>query len=308
MSESPLHGLTYWWVDVFATMAPVSGNRLMVFVPATAVIDDEACQRRVAAEIAFSEVTFLVPDRASTPEDAGHYRARIFTPTGELGYAGHPTLGSAVVWALETAPMVERVTLTQRTAGAVVRVTVERTPGPIGHRAWAVVPDIALSADVPLAAVAEAVGVPAAALGAGDLAAAVVAGPTRQLLLPVDEGQLEALRPSADAMAALGGRLDVGLVYAFTPPTADGRVRARGFGPALGVHEDPATGSAAGYLGRYLEAHGRMPASGRVTIAQGEQVGRPSELLVERRPQGDLVLGGWVRTVARGALLSEFLA
>lgn len=306
--DAARHGLSYWWVDVFATRAAISGNRLMVFVPAGPVIDDGELCGRIAVEVAFSEVTFLVPDGAGRPEDSGSYRARIFTPAGELGYAGHPTLGSAVVWALETAPMVERLTLTQRTSAAVLRVGVERRPGEIGHMAWTSVPAMGLKGGVSVAEVARALGVRAADLAPAGLPLRLAEGPNRQLLVPTTGAALDAMVPVADAVAGLCQSLGAALVYAFTPPSADGRARARGFGHGLGIPEDPATGSAAGYLAGYLVEHDRLAPGQRVVVEQGEKVGRPSELILSRRDDGELALGGVVRTVSRGRLLPEFLA
>jgi PhzF family phenazine biosynthesis protein len=80
-------------------------------------------------------------------------------------------------------------------------------------------------------------------------------------------------------------------------------VTARFFGPTPGIVEDPATGSAAGPLGAYLAARGLAGMPGSIVIRQGEQVGRPSELHVEVRPEGGswlVLVGGGVRTVGAG--------
>jgi trans-2,3-dihydro-3-hydroxyanthranilate isomerase len=305
--DAPMHGLPFWWVDVFATRAAISGNRLMVFVPAAEAMENDDLCRRIAVEVGFSEVTFLVPDGRERPEDAGSYRARIFTPSGELGYAGHPTLGSAVVWALETAPMVDRVTLTQKTSAAVLRVQVERRPNEIGHMAWTAVPEAAMRGGVPLADVASALGVGVAGLEPGGLPVRLAEGPSCQLLVPVVPAVLDAIAPNPPALMELSRGLGAGLVYAFAPPGGDGRIRARGFGHGLGIPEDPATGSAAGYLARYLVEHDAFGPGRRLVVEQGERVGRPSELLLARREDGELTLGGVVRTVARGRLLPEFV-
>jgi trans-2,3-dihydro-3-hydroxyanthranilate isomerase len=309
LGDGTRDGLAFWWVDVFATRAPVSGNRLMVFVPAGGVFDDDALCQRVAQEVAFSEVAFLVPAQDPGADDPGRYRARVFTPAGELAYAGHPTLGSAVVWALETAPMVERVHLTQATSGATLRVEVERRPGEIGHMAWMAVPEARFDAPVPeRQAVAAALGVDAAALEAEGLSVTLAVGPTRQLLVPVEAGALPALAPSAQALADLCRACGAHLVYAFSPPGVDGRSAARAFAPALGITEDPATGSAAGYVGRLLADRGRLPGDGRLTIDQGREAGRPSELRLRHDPAQGLLVGGAVRTVARGRILPDLLA
>jgi len=310
LSSVRLGGVPFWWVDVFATREAVSGNRLMVFVPAASVIDDDERCLRVAAEVGFSEVAFLVPAAPADGEalsSATTYRARVFTPAGELAYAGHPTLGSAVVWALETAPMVERVHLVQRSAGATLRVQVERRPGEIGHMAWTAIPPARFAAGPSPAEVAHALGVRAAELEPEGLSVQIAEGPTRQLLVPVAAGALAGLSPVPQAVASLCRTLGVGTLYAFTPPGGDLRVRARAFAPTHGVAEDPATGSAAGYLGQFLAGRDRLPAGRRLVVEQGQQVGRPSELVVERGDSGDILLGGAVRTVARGQMLPDFL-
>jgi trans-2,3-dihydro-3-hydroxyanthranilate isomerase len=85
--------------------------------------------------------------------------------------------------------------------------------------------------------------------------------------------------------------------------TPDG-VTARFFGPTAAIVEDPATGSAAGPLGAYLALHGLAGMPGRVLVRQGEQVGRPSELHVDVRADGDswrIRVGGGVHVVGHGS-------
>lgn len=307
--NAAIGGLPYWWVDVFATREAVSGNRLMVFVPAASVIEDgERCQA-IADEVGFSEVSFLVPDQGPEGDGVSAYRARIFTPTTELGYAGHPTLGSAVVWALEIAPMVERLHLQQRTQGATLRVQVERRPGELGHMAWAAVPEARFTPRSIAAEVAHALGARAADLEPAGLPISLAEGPNRQILVPVTASVLAGLRPVGEAVASLCRTLGAGAVYVFSPPDSEGRLSARGFAMGVGVDEDPATGSAAGYLGGYLAEHARFAPGTRLIVEQGRQVRRPSELLLQRPADGhEILLGGAVRTVARGVLLPEFLA
>lgn len=309
VADTAIGGLAYWWVDVFATREAVSGNRLMVFVPAAMVIeDDNACQA-IAAEVGFPEVAFLVPDQGPEGEGAGRYRARIFTPSEELGYAGHPTLGSAVVWALETAPMVERVHLLQRTQGATLRVQVERRPGEIGHMAWTAVPQARFTPRPVAAEVAHALGVRAADLEPQGLTITLAEGPNRQLLVPVAPAVLATLQAVPEAVASLCRTHGAGALYVFSPPDGDGRLAARGFAIGHGVDEDPATGSAAGYLGGYLAGQDRFAPGARLVIEQGRQVRRPSELVLQRSADGgEILLGGAVRTVARGRLLPDFMS
>jgi trans-2,3-dihydro-3-hydroxyanthranilate isomerase len=123
------------------------------------------------------------------------------------------------------------------------------------------------------------------------------------LLVPVrDEDALHRAHRDgpacARAMTASGGEF----LYLFAI-RGDGDVIARMFDASLGVGEDSATGSAAGPLGVYLAARGLAGMPGRAVVAQGEQVGRPSLLHVDVRPDGDSWLvrvGGGVRLVGEG--------
>src|SRR6266576_7060785 len=89
VEDQPVTTLRYVVADVF-TDVPLAGNQLAVFTDGRDV-DDET-MRKLAREMNFSETVFVVP-----PETGGHARIRIFTPTTELPFAGHPVLGSAFV-------------------------------------------------------------------------------------------------------------------------------------------------------------------------------------------------------------------
>ena len=85
--------LPYLWLDVFAT-GPFSGNALCVILDATALSDEE--MQAIARETNLSETTFVLPPTA----EGAAYQNRIFTPGGELAFAGHPTLGTAAAVAI----------------------------------------------------------------------------------------------------------------------------------------------------------------------------------------------------------------
>jgi trans-2,3-dihydro-3-hydroxyanthranilate isomerase len=125
------------------------------------------------------------------------------------------------------------------------------------------------------------------------------------LIVPVrDLETLRAARIDQPLVAQACERSGGDELYLFA--TRDGGVTARFFGPTPSILEDPATGSAAGPLGAYLSVHGVAGMPGAVTILQGEQVGRPSELHVEVAPDGDswrVRVGGGVHVVGEGAFL-----
>ncbi|HKI28168.1 MAG TPA: PhzF family phenazine biosynthesis protein [Actinomycetota bacterium] len=274
-------------VDVF-TPRPLAGNQLCV-VPEPGDLDDAEMQA-IAKEIGFSETTFVT-------EAAGdRYAMRIFTPGQELPFAGHPTLGTAFVLVSEG-----RVSTpaTQAIAAGEIPVEVDvasstawmtQLPAELGP----VFPDRDL--------IASAIGLTTTDLDPGRPVQAVSTGlPTT--IVPVRD--LETLRRATrnehlvgDAMRASGGRD----LYLFAH-TAEG-VTARMFDSEFGIGEDPATGSAAGPLGAYLAEHGSLGQTWSVTIRQGEQVGRPSELHVELDREADawrVRVGGGVYVVGRGA-------
>src|SRR5437588_13028223 len=106
--------LRYVVADVFTDTA-LSGNQLAVFTDGREV-DDETMQK-LAREMNFSETVFVLP-----PENGGHARIRIFTPSNELPFAGHPVLGSAFVLA---APL-QLGEIRLETGSGIVPVTLER--------------------------------------------------------------------------------------------------------------------------------------------------------------------------------------
>ncbi len=274
-------------VDVF-TPRPLGGNQLCV-VPDPGELGDAEMQA-IAKEIGFSETTFVT-------EAAGdRYAMRIFTPGQELPFAGHPTLGTAFVLVSEgrvSTPATQVIA-----AGEIpVEVDVEantarmtQLPAEFGP----IFPDRDL--------IASAIGLTVAELDPRRPVRTVSTGlPTT--IVPVRD--LDTLRRATrnerlvgEAVAASGGQD----LYLFAP-TAEG-VTARMFDSEFGIGEDPATGSAAGPLGVYLAEYGDLDTTRRLSIRQGEQVGRPSELHVEARREDGAWrarVGGGVHIVGRGA-------
>jgi trans-2,3-dihydro-3-hydroxyanthranilate isomerase len=285
--------------DVF-TERPFAGNPLLVVPDARGLTTVQ--MQSIAREINYSESTFVLP-----PDDPRHaYRQRTFVPLREIPYAGHPTVGTAVVMA-----SLGRVA---GSGSAVVSITIEVGFGPLALelvRKNGVVSRVKMSQEKPqwkapeknpelLGKFAAALGVPFDALQ-GPLAPQVVSTGNRFLILPL--ASLEAVSsaiPDTRLLGLVEKELDVLGVYFFA--FADGgRMRARLFAPGAGVPEDPATGSAAGPLGVYLALHGALPAgSRRFFIDQGIEMGRPSEIEVEvlgesgAPPEGVTVAGSAV--------------
>jgi trans-2,3-dihydro-3-hydroxyanthranilate isomerase len=272
----------YVVADVF-TDVPLQGNQVAVFEDAEGLSAE--LMQRVARELNLSETVFVLP--ATGDDHDAHIR--IFTPVVELPFAGHPVLGTAFI-------LGERLgleTVRLRTANGVVPVALERRDGAVAfgemaqpHPTW-----------TPFERADELL----AALGVtrSELPVEVYDNGPRFVMVTLDsEAALVALRPDLNA---LGGFGQVGASCTYV---ADGYVKTRMFGPALGVAEDPATGSAAGSLIVHLARHGRVGYGERVEIRQGAEAGRPSLLYARADGAEDALervsVGGAAVVVARG--------
>jgi trans-2,3-dihydro-3-hydroxyanthranilate isomerase len=269
--------------DVF-TDRPLTGNQLAVFTDARAIAEDQL--QPIAREMNFSETVFVLP-----PENDGHVRIRIFTPGVELPFAGHPTLGSAFVLA---GPL-QLTEIRLETGAGVVPVRVEREGARITF-GWMVQP---MPKWEPYEKEAELL----AALGVGSSELPVELydnGPRFVYARLPSIADVEQLTPDIRAIGALGA---VG-VNAFA---GEGSIwKTRMFGPALGVPEDPATGSAAGPLAVHLLRHGQIESGQEIEIAQGAEIGRPSTLYARVSGTPDEIerveVGGSAVIVANGEL------
>ncbi|HTV22438.1 MAG TPA: PhzF family phenazine biosynthesis protein [Polyangiaceae bacterium] len=270
--------LRYTLCDVFTERA-LAGNPLAVFTDARGL--DAATMQALAREMNLSETTFVLP-----PERGGHAKVRIFTPSVELPFAGHPTLGTAFVLG---GPL-ESVELRLELAAGIVPVRLEREGARIGF-GWMLQPSAApISLDAE-SAIVEALGVtrPLAVFGYQN-------GPEHVYVELASEGAVSALAPNLSSLA----RATKAGVFAFF---YDGKAcRARCFVPGKGVSEDPATGSAVGPLALHLRQTGRFAAGDVLRVEQGIEMGRPSTLYA-RIGDGDtpsIEVGGCAKVVARG--------
>jgi trans-2,3-dihydro-3-hydroxyanthranilate isomerase len=272
----------YVIVDVF-TDRPLAGNQLAVFTDAREIPQEQL--QPLAREMNFSETVFVYQ-----PEREGHVRIRIFTPTAELPFAGHPVLGTAFVLA---GPL-QLPQIRLETGAGVVPVTLEREGARIVFgRMSQPLPSIEPFREEE--ALLQALGVERSELPVElyDLGIRHV-----YVALPGPEA-VAALRPDLGALAELTGIVGVNCF------AGEGkRWKTRMFAPADGVPEDPATGSAAGPLACHLARHGWISFGEEIEISQGAEVGRPSTLYA--RVEGSLEriekveVGGSAVIVARG--------
>ena len=273
--------MTYEFVqlDVFTT-GPFTGNPVAVFFDAKTLSAEQ--MQTIASEMNLSETTFV----REVTEDS--YSVRIFTPTSELPFAGHPTIGAA--YALSATGRVSSTKLVQHSKAGETPVEADgdrwflTRPGTVDDDLEDRRPDAPAELARALGIAVEDLGLEARELGrSGRLRPAVANSAFEQLLVPVRDVDVLARcrpRPGFDEIDRTGA-------YCFTATRA-GRVQARGFWPGLGIAEDPATGSAAAGLGLYL-ADRLGPID--FEIDQGVEMKRPSHLLVDGS-EGTVRIGG----------------
>ncbi|WP_454042404.1 PhzF family phenazine biosynthesis protein [Cellulosimicrobium sp. Marseille-Q8652] len=290
-------------VDVF-TAVPTLGNPVAVVLDADGLGDAEMAA--FARWTNLSETTFVLPPTAEGDAGGADYRLRIFTPAGELPFAGHPTLGSCHAW-LEAggAP---------RASGAVVQecgvglVTLRRgVAGGDGTGALAfAAPDLLTDAplgDDELGAVVAALGVPADAVVDHRL---LDNGPGWRVVLLDSAERVAGLSPDFTALRAEHPDLSLGVVglHPAGPDGASGpdgaAAEVRGFALAMGIPEDPVTGSLNAVVGQWLTRDGRLP--DRYVAAQGAALGRAGRVRVERDEAGTVWVGGDCVTVVAGTV------
>ena len=286
--------LEYDVVDVFA-VTPFAGNQLAV-VHGAGHLPDEA-MLTLAREFGYSETTF------PTPVDGARYRVRIFTPGGEVPFAGHPTLGTA--WVLREHGQVSGPALVQECGAGEVgvrldgdRVELSAGPrdlvGPIGD-GFVAQPLEALGLDHDACdgeTWLAGTGLTFVHLPVRDEAVARARAPRRAVRAIAD---LPDTRDPLDGINLYSARHDSGGVA----------VHSRVFVPGL-VPEDPATGSAATGLGLALHARSLLEPDEGYRISQGQEIDRPSVL--EGRIDADagavsrVRVAGAVHPIARGQI------
>jgi trans-2,3-dihydro-3-hydroxyanthranilate isomerase len=269
------HGRDYRFVqvDVF-TNRVFGGNPLAVFLDGRGLSDVE--MQSIANEMNLSETTFVFP-----PADAGHAaKVRIFTPSTELPFAGHPSVGAA--WVMHDLGRVGAGRIVQECGAGLLPLDLaadgialfggDPTVGePVDPEDYCAA--VGLDVDA-------AIGTPVRWCGMG----------LEFAFLHVADDAVGRAAPDIARLAALGG---AGVsVFGYD----DGRAHARVFAVGAGVPEDPATGSAALGLGAFLVASGLAAADGSTpyVITQGVEMNRPSRLSCVVEAQAGLPVSGRV--------------
>jgi PhzF family phenazine biosynthesis protein len=275
----------YRLVNVFTLGGdPLSGNPLAVFEDGRGL--DAATMQRLARQFNLSETTFVTPSERATAA------VRIFTPTFEMPFAGHPMLGTAhVVRALREGD--DALTLETRVGVIPVTGRTNRwtlAANPPAYR------DVAASP----AELAEMLGIEHEDVVDG---ARWVDTGSEQLLVPLRSPEAVARCRPVRELLERHGRVHEGryLAYVFADAGGDA-IRARFFFPTgTAVTEDPATGSACANLGGWFVGR-RVALPLERVVRQGDEVGRPSQLFLRVDPERRILVSGDVIELGRGVI------
>jgi trans-2,3-dihydro-3-hydroxyanthranilate isomerase len=301
--------LRFYQADVF-TSQPFGGNPVAIFPDAGGLTDDQL--QRVAREMNLSETVFVFP-----PTDpAAVVKLRIFTPTQEIPFAGHPVIGTFYVLArLGLIAVPEPVTCVVQECniglfpvelyvedGEVERVVMTQTKpeflGPVEETE-------------DLYKLAGALGLSKHVLAGMKCPIEVVSTGLPVLIVPVRTlTAVRWIRPDAAAIMDLCRRYGANGIMAFTTVTVEpsATVHARMFAPSIGILEDPATGSAGGALGAYLVQNGVLDVAPttEIVVEQGYEIERPSQIFVQVESDDDAIqtvkVGGQCVLVVEGTL------
>ena len=301
--------LKFYQADVF-TEDPFGGNPVAVFPDAHGLADHQLQQ--IAREMNLSETVFVLP-----PTDhAAVVRLRIFTPTQEIPFAGHPVLGTFYVLA--------QLGLVAATDG-ITRVMQECNIGLFPVELYAQDGELTrvvmtqpkpeflgpVDAMEDVYKVAGALGLAKYAITDMKWPIEVVSTGLPVLIVPVRTlTAVRSIQPNASAIMDICSRFGANGIMVFTTMTVQpsSTVHARMFAPSIGILEDPATGSASGALGAYLVQKGVVDVAPTtdIVVEQGYEIERPSQIFVRVESDDDIIktvkVGGQCVMVVEGTL------
>ena len=295
----------FFTLDVF-TERPLAGNPLAVVLDCQGLTD--AAMQGIAREFNLSETVFVLP-----PEDArNRARLRIFTPGRELPFAGHPTVGTAVLLACldhgaghgvlgfgleEKVGLVPCVVEVKRDGCGEATFTLPRLPEELGPA-----PQASL--------IAQALSLNEQDIGFGEHRPTIYSAGNGFTFVPVKSAAAVARsRPDLGAWDAGVGPADHPNAFLYTRETTDAgsAYHARMYAPDMGVLEDPATGSAvAAFAGAVMRFDRPRDGEHMLVVEQGYEMGRPSKITLGLSVEGGRLtkatIGGCAVVVSEGAL------
>jgi trans-2,3-dihydro-3-hydroxyanthranilate isomerase len=294
----------FFTLDVF-TEHPLAGNPLAVVLDCAGLTD--VAMQAIAAEFNLSETVFVLP-----PADQRHRAAlRIFTPARELPFAGHPTVGTAVLLGILDhggAPATASFGLEERVGLVPCTVAVHGDGAGVSTFTLPRLPAV-IAEPAATAAIAAAVGLDTADIGFDGHVPTVFSAGVGYTYVPVRSREaVTRARARADAWAALLPA-DHADTFLYTRETSEPghAFHARMFAPGHGIAEDPATGSAvAGFAGVVMAFDRPADGDHMLVVEQGYAMGRPSQIHLGLSVEGGALvratIGGAAVLVSEGAL------
>lgn len=284
----------FWWLDVF-TKKPFGGNPLVVIPNADSL--SPALMLAIAREFNLSETVFLQKPKSKTATS----RLRIFTPTQEIPFAGHPTIG-ALYWLATVGG--------HNTESLILESGVGLLPGMVRQKGKQLLTGFSApkATPVPLALdssqAASILGLKVTDLyrGGKHPILAATSGLPYALIPLKNQAALSKISFDQAKWQTLMGQEEASQLYAFVPADSGGVVHSRMFAPTLGISEDPATGSALPPLlwWHQLNSH-QIPKKG-LLVQQGLELGRPSLLNASLTSEGIPQIWGQSHLLGEGKL------
>jgi trans-2,3-dihydro-3-hydroxyanthranilate isomerase len=297
--------LKFHTLDVFTTER-YNGNPLAVVHDADAL--DTAQMQRIAREFNLSETVFVM----TSQKPAHTARIRIFTPGGEVPFAGHPTVGTAALLAELRSPETngerDALIILEEAIGT-VRVGVRQRPGEAAHAEFDApkLPE-AISGVPPVDLLAAALGLISSEIGLENHRPSAYSAGLPFVFIPVHSLEVIArASPNMSHWASAFGKTNCAYLYCRETVQASSHFHARMFAPQLGVMEDPATGSAAAAFAAVIARYD-TPRDGMLKkiIEQGVEMGRPSlietSLIIKQGKLETVRIGGNSVRVSEGII------
>ncbi len=301
----PMHPRRFTQLDVFADH-PLQGNALAVVLDGEGISD--AAMLDFARWTNLSETTFLLPPTTEGAAAGADYRVRIFTPAGELAFAGHPTLGSCQAWLNAGGTPRQSQVVVQECAKGLITIACVPAVGSAGTDGLAFAAPPLQRSDVPASLQAQVLA--ALQLQADELIAAQwLDNGSRWLgLLMRHIDSLPRAQPNAAALRALGVKAGLCAIHPQGNGAGGGAepvLEVRGITlTAHGIAEDPATGSLNASLAQWLSAAGHIALPYRVQ--QGAAIGRAGRMRLvtdSADAGGQIWVQGQVHSVVTGQVV-----
>lgn len=294
--------LPIWLVDAFTDCA-LQGNPAGVVPDANSLSPTQ--MQRIAAEIHASETAFVLAPESPAEAD---FRLRFFTPESEVDLCGHATIGTicGLVDAGRLPLRGEQSVCRIETAVGILSVTYGKSHGLTWAEMRQAEPQFR-QVDLELQTIAKFLGI-----DRQDVDDSLISGISYtglwDLFIPVTSlAVMSKMNPDLPALAKLNRALGVASTHVYTRATvsAENDFHARDFSPALGIPEDPATGTATGALAALLLKHGMVEAGRTYRFEQGYEIGRPSVIYARVEENGPGGLAVYVKGTAVRSLIGE---